>query len=247
MNASQRETAYARIARELVDAIARGRVGVGELLPTEVELAKREGVSRHTAREALRRVESLGLVDRRRGAGTRVKAARPAARFHQAAQSVEDLLAYGMATRLQLLHVRRQRAPRDIAALLGVAAGTPTVRIQAERLDAAHTEPLAMLEAWVPAGSDIATDVLLDRRRSLPLMLSRLDLGHLAKVEQVFTAGLADARTARHLGCGNGEPVLVARRRYFAPDGSLLLLAISTHRADRYTYTHVLEREGAGA
>lgn len=246
MRASKRETAYARIARELVDAITRGRIGVGELLPTEVELAQREGVSRHTAREALRRVESLGLVDRRRGAGTRVKAARPPARFHQAAQTVEDLLAYGMATRLQLLRVRRQRAPRDIAALLGVAAGTPTVRIEAERLEAAHAEPLAMLEVWVPAGSDIATDDLLDRRRSLPVILSRLDLEHVAKVEQVFSAGLADARAARLLGCAPGDPVLVARRRYFAPDGTLWLMASSIHRADRYTYTHVLVREGTG-
>lgn len=247
MRPNSRETAYARIARELVDAIALGRIKVGELLPTELELAQREGVSRHTAREALRRVESLGLVDRRRGAGTRVKAARPPARFHQAAQRIEDLLAYGMATRLQLLQARQVKAPRGIAALLGVAAGTPTVRIEAERLDAAHAEPLAVLEVWVPAGSDIATDALLDRQRSLPAMLSRLDLEHVAKVEQVFGAGLADARTARHLGCAPGDPVLVARRRYFAPDGTLWLLAISTHRADRYTYTHVLVREAPGA
>jgi DNA-binding GntR family transcriptional regulator len=246
MGARRRETAYARIARELVDAITHGRIRVGQLLPTELELAQREGVSRHTAREALRRVESLGLVDRRRGAGTRVKAARPSARFHQAAQTIEDLLAYGMSTRLQLLQVRRRNAPRDIAALLGVAAGTPTVRIEAERVDASRERPLALLEVWVPAGSDIATDDLLDRRRSLPVILSRLDLAHVAKVEQVFIAGLADARTAPHLGCAPGDPVLVARRRYFAPDGGLWLLAISTHRADRYTYTHVLVREGAG-
>ncbi|MCE3002425.1 MAG: GntR family transcriptional regulator [Xanthomonadaceae bacterium] len=243
MGARQRETAYARIARELVDAITRGDHRVGDFLPTENEIAAREGVSRHTAREALRRVESLGLVERRRGAGTRVKASEAWTRFQQPVHSIENLLAYGATTRLRLLRARRVRAPREVAALLGVAAGAPVVRVEAERLEVQGDLPLARTEAWVPAGTDAATGALLDRARSVPALLSRLDVARLARVEQVFSAALADARTGARLGCAAGAPLLVARRRYFGADGGLQLMAISTHRAERYSFTHVLVRE----
>ena len=243
MTPSRKEPAYARIARELVDTIGRGDLAVGQWLPTEVEIAERFGVSRHTAREALRRVEALGLVDRRRGAGTRVKAERPARRFGLAAQTIEDLLAYGQSSRLRLIRVQRKPAGREAAALLGVAEGTPVVRIDAERLEAASGELVGLTVAWVVAGADPATEALLDRRRSVPALLSRLDLGRLARVEQTFSAGLAAADCARRLGIRRGAPVLVVQRRYFGHDGRQLLGTTSTHRGDRYTFSNVLSRQ----
>ncbi len=42
----------------------------GSLLPTENELAERFGVSRMTARQAYQRLAQLGLIERRRGAGS---------------------------------------------------------------------------------------------------------------------------------------------------------------------------------
>jgi DNA-binding GntR family transcriptional regulator len=245
MTPSRSEPAYARIARELVDAIGRGELAVGQWLPTEVGIAERFGVSRHTAREALRRVEALGLVDRRRGAGTRVKAERPARRFGLAAQTIEDLLAYGQTSRLRLIRVRRKPAGREAAALLGIAEGTPVVRIDAERLEAATDEPVGLTVAWVLAGADRDTEALLDRKRSVPSLLARFDLDRLARVEQTFSVGLAGADAARRLGIRRGAPVLVVKRRYFGHDGHLLLATSGTHRGDRFTFSNVLARQDA--
>jgi GntR family transcriptional regulator, transcriptional repressor for pyruvate dehydrogenase complex len=47
----------------------------GDLLPPERELVKMFGVSRSSIRGAIRRLESLGLVDPRQGAGTVVREA----------------------------------------------------------------------------------------------------------------------------------------------------------------------------
>lgn len=49
-------------ANTIAEAIVRGEFGPGEALP-EVPLAKRLATSRNTVREALREVESLGLVE----------------------------------------------------------------------------------------------------------------------------------------------------------------------------------------
>src|SRR3954451_21945189 len=54
----------------LAEMIARAGLGVGDRLPPEVTLAARLGVGRSTIREALNRWEGLGLIRRKRGAGT---------------------------------------------------------------------------------------------------------------------------------------------------------------------------------
>jgi DNA-binding FadR family transcriptional regulator len=50
-------------------------LGVGDRLPPEVAIAERLGLGRSTVREALRQWESLGIIARNKGAGTRIVAA----------------------------------------------------------------------------------------------------------------------------------------------------------------------------
>jgi len=54
----------------LAEMINRAGLGVGDRLPPEITLAARLGVGRSTIREALNRWEGLGLIRRKRGAGT---------------------------------------------------------------------------------------------------------------------------------------------------------------------------------
>src|ERR1035441_3716066 len=49
---------YAAVAKALILEIERGRFPVGEKLPTEQEICERFGISRFTAREAIRRLRS---------------------------------------------------------------------------------------------------------------------------------------------------------------------------------------------
>ncbi len=60
-----------RITAELRDEILRGRFRSGERLPSERDLAERFGVHRGSVREALKKLEQLGLADIRPG-GARV-------------------------------------------------------------------------------------------------------------------------------------------------------------------------------
>lgn len=49
-------------------------LGIGDRLLPEVEIARRLGISRSTVREALRQWESLGIITRNKGGGTRIVA-----------------------------------------------------------------------------------------------------------------------------------------------------------------------------
>jgi DNA-binding GntR family transcriptional regulator len=243
MNASPREPVYALIARELTASIASGEVGIGQRLPTELELARRYKVSRHTAREALRRIDGMGLVERRQGSGTRVKAMQPPARFNRAVQTIEDLLDYGNQSRLLVLRARRAPAPAAVARLLQVDPGTDLVQLSAERFQQQWPEPIALTEVHIVVRRDTEVRELLDLRQSIFALLRLVELRRLDRVEQTFSAALATAAQARRLGIPRGAPVLIAQRRYYGAEGVLLMLALSTHRADRYAYNNVLTRE----
>ena len=64
----------------LADMIDRAGLEVGDRLPPEVTLARHLGVGRSTIREALNRWEGLGLIRRKRGAGTYLTAKVPTSR-----------------------------------------------------------------------------------------------------------------------------------------------------------------------
>ena len=60
----------AQIADALRDEILSGALVVDERLPSETELAQKYDVARGTVREALRQLETKGLLTRRIGSGT---------------------------------------------------------------------------------------------------------------------------------------------------------------------------------
>src|SRR2546421_4807243 len=61
--------AFEDIIVQLEDAIMDGRLGPGDRLPPERELADVFGVSRTSLREALRALESIGVLEAKRGQG----------------------------------------------------------------------------------------------------------------------------------------------------------------------------------
>jgi GntR family transcriptional repressor for pyruvate dehydrogenase complex len=60
------------IAETLRAQILSGKYAAGERLPSERELAQRTGANRSSVREALKKLEQLGMISIRRGGGARV-------------------------------------------------------------------------------------------------------------------------------------------------------------------------------
>src|SRR5262245_47138761 len=90
MQAALRERHSDRIAAGLRNDILRGRYRPGQRLPAERELASRLSVNRGSVREALKKLEQLGLVEIRRGDGALVR------HLHEAnVEVVRDLLDAG--------------------------------------------------------------------------------------------------------------------------------------------------------
>lgn len=86
----------------LADMVERAGLKVGDRLPPEVTLAEHLGVGRSTIREALNRWEGLGLIRRKRGAGTYL-----AARVPSSKGLVPTMVRLEGEALLRLLEVRR--------------------------------------------------------------------------------------------------------------------------------------------
>ncbi|MFQ5962146.1 MAG: FadR/GntR family transcriptional regulator [Candidatus Methylomirabilales bacterium] len=81
LKAVRKTKVYEDIVAQLKDLIAEGKLKPGDQLPSERELSETFQVSRASVREAIRSLESMGLIEIRQGEGTYV------------ASSVETLLA----------------------------------------------------------------------------------------------------------------------------------------------------------
>ncbi len=230
---------YLQVCDALVAMIRGGQVAIGDMLPTELELCERFDVSRHTAREALRRVEAMGLVERRRGSGTRVKAKFAPIVYNQFVDSLEGLLQYGKATRLVIQHAAIKAVPEQLAGELEVPAGTPVPHLTGIRFQRDQDPPLALcyVELWAPAAGPAQAEQLLDGKRSERALYDLLDFMHLSRVSQTLSADAMDASMAKILGAEAGGPALVVIRRYYDLTERLILLTISTHPKDRFCYT----------
>src|SRR5262245_19238925 len=112
------ETLYAQVARDLAEGIATGRFPVGSLLPTELELSGHYEASRHTVPTAIRELQELGLVSRRKKVGTRVEANSPSSGFRQSLASIEDLVQFGAAHRRVVQKIEDVVADRPLAKAL---------------------------------------------------------------------------------------------------------------------------------
>jgi GntR family transcriptional regulator, arabinose operon transcriptional repressor len=75
---ANRVVKYWRIFEHLLSSIKSGQLKAGDRLPSEVELGKLFDASRITVAKAVLDLQRMGLVTRRRGAGTRVLAQRHA-------------------------------------------------------------------------------------------------------------------------------------------------------------------------
>lgn len=128
---------YEEIVRQVKTMIAEGRLTSGDRLPPERDLAEKFLVSRTSVREALRALESLGLIEIRPGEGTFVR--------EVSVETLIEPLALVMASQreaiAELFEARRLLEPA--IARLAAARATPEEIQDMERILDAQAREIA--------------------------------------------------------------------------------------------------------
>jgi DNA-binding GntR family transcriptional regulator len=233
---------YEQVAQALLAQIESGRLAVGARLPGELELVEQFGVSRHTVREALRRLEEAGLIGRHQGIGTLVRARRPVPSYVQSVSSPEELLQYPGRSRLVVVETEDVQAPARLARLLGCAEGARWSRISCLRLPRGSRVPICWVDIYVrPEYAGVAP--LIGRGGGLVAELIEQRYGErLAGVDVEIMARAMPAEIAAALGVEAGSPSLTAVRRYVGNGRRAFQVTVSEHPGDRFTYSAHLQR-----
>jgi GntR family transcriptional regulator len=237
---AHRSSRYAEIAQALTREIQTGLWPLGALLPTESELCQRFEVSRYTAREALRKLASEGLISRRQGSGSVVRATQARVNYNQFVNSIDDLLQYGNATRFKLKTVTPLNADEAIARHLRAQPGARCLCLHGIRLERTTDKLICLTDVYRsldPNGQTVPT--LVD---ALSQLVRDLDLPRLARVEQEISALALPAAIAAELGLTPGQPGLRILRRYVDGKGRVIAAALSVHPDPSFSYSTVLER-----
>ena len=158
-----------------VEADLRRRIEAGEFtdrFPTDEELVTAYGVSRHTAREAVRRLAQEGVVVRERGRGTALADGRVEQPLDAMYSLFEAVEAGGLEQSSELLAMGRGANP-EAAGFLGRPEDESLVLL--ERLRRADGDPLAVDRVWLPA--------------SVGEPLAGVDWSHTSLYEQLAAVG----------------------------------------------------------
>jgi GntR family transcriptional regulator len=204
---------------ELREEILRGDYAPGSPIPKEEDLGTRFGVSRITVRRAVADLETLGLVEKRQGRGTFVRAGIPAPRPPATLSLIQSLRQTVNETKAELLTFEQIIPPRTICQMLRIEQDSRATHVV--RLRSAKETPVMVNEAWIPAIPGIRlTKSVLQKKLLYEILIEHGIV--FGRVIQEFTAIAAGAAYARLLGIDAGVPLMKVERLFYGADGQPL-------------------------
>jgi GntR family transcriptional regulator len=231
---------YHQIFLILADQIRDGKYIANDFLPTEHTLMRQYGVSRITAKRALNELALAGLAVRSRGRGTQVQSGHFASPIGAPIEGLlENLLAMGLRTEVDLLEFDYLPANAEVSAALQCQPGTMVQR--AVRVRLVERNPFSYLTTFVPetigrsySAQDIASRPLLSLLERTGAVVSH--------AEQIITATLADSIVAPALRVAIGAALIRIKRIVYDQSDRPVEFLTGLYRPDRFQHKMSLSR-----
>ena len=218
----------------------RSRCPVGTLLPGEIELVERFGVSRATVRKAYDSLINKGVIERRRALGTRVIGTPLTEDLGRMKSFSEEMRLKGRQVLTEMVSVVAHVPSPVLAAQMELAKGEHTLQIRRLR---GHDQcfPLVLLTSEIPERLGVAADE--DFSQSLYVLLENKYGVSISHGMESIRAGKATAEEARLLGIEIGETVLIIERlTYRRGDTRPIEFVRGVYRYDQYTFSMTMRR-----
>ena len=221
---------WAQVLGDLRRRMAQGEFA--DRFPTDSELVAGYGVSRHTAREAVRRLQGEGVLQRARGRGSFLTSdviEQPLGTIYSLYRSLEE---HGLAA-TSVVRALGRVTDAGAAEMLGEQPDATLVHLARVRL--ADGAPVALDESWLPAS--IAAPLLQVDFRHTALyreLAERCGIRARAGWERIVPT-LGDPDTAALLEVSERQP-LFAIERLVTDGGRPVEWRRSLVRGDRYAF-----------
>lgn len=230
---------HAQVEQVLRELILKPEYQEGKLLPGEVELAKRFGISRNTVRQALNQLVHDGLLIRRKGIGTRVTGS-PAVttRLDSWLSFTQEMNDQGIRFSNFEIRVSQVEPPAHVSAWFNLPPGKEVLML--ERLRGLAEGPVVWFISWFHPR--IGLKGTEDFSRPLYQILEEEYHTIVSLSKEEIRAMAADKVLAHKLHMNTGDPVLFRQRWVFDPGRRPVEFNVGYYNAARFTYSIEIER-----
>ncbi|HEX2534263.1 MAG TPA: GntR family transcriptional regulator [Chitinophagaceae bacterium] len=210
----------------------------GKLLPNEVNLAKKLGISRSTVRQATNKLVYEQLLVRKKGVGTKVAKNNITTKLNKWTSFTHEMDEKGMVFKNYSIKVSMVVPDKEIQQLFHIRDGVKVLRM--ERLKGPESGPVVYFISYFHPRTELTADD--DFSKPLYETLER-DHHIVATVsKEGISAILADARLSKLLEVKPGDPILFRKRVVCDAGDRPIEYNMGYYRADRFTYTIDIER-----
>ncbi|MCG7602086.1 GntR family transcriptional regulator [Halomonas sp. McH1-25] len=235
---------YTDVARRIMQDIRAGGMQVGDPMPSEAELCARFGVSRSTIRSALSQLQTLGFVERKQGAATRVTATQAAPTYVHAMMASNDLLQFAGPSWRKVQSITPLIADEELASQLDKQPGKHWVRISQTRHIESQSAPVGWTDVYL---CQRYADIVSEIPEYPGLIYTLLEERHqvlIHEIRQTVSAVPVPEYLAERLDVATGDHALRLTRHYLDAEGESLLISINILPANNYRYEIRLMRQG---
>lgn len=229
---------YRQVKESLVRRLVEGTWLPGQLIPSEMELARELGVSQGTVRKALDSLAGENLLIRKQGRGTYVAEPEESRILFNFFRLVPDSGERAFPSS-RVLRRAKTTARAAEATALGVAKGSGIWRI--ERVRALGDEPLLVETIALPAARFPGLDGYGEIPNNVYRLYSQGWGITIASAREKLKAVAASARDAACLGCAPATPLLEISRVAFDLEQNAVELRVSRCLTGRAHYLSELK------
>ncbi len=225
---------YQQVSEQILKHIESGALQVGDKLPPEEQYAEELGISRSTLRLAFAELERVGVLNRRKRAGTQIVASHPKPKFNMSTTGIYELLSLGRDTELTLTGTRTVRTD-DIPLLAGNDSETGHwLEVSGTRSLSGESRPFNVNHVYIPARYAGIEPLLGVKETSIFNAIEKNFGISVGRVSQAVKAIACSADEAQILGLKSGAPVLQIVAQLYERDGGLMEVSIATFDPDRF-------------
>lgn len=205
----------------------------GALLPKEVELANRLGVSRNTIRQATNKLEHEGLLKRKKGVGTKVAEKKSLSTGLDHWYSfTQEMRERGIHVDNLFLKIEYVKATEKIAYFFNLPLQQPVLKLS--KLKGSEGEPIVYFESYFHPRIGLTKEE--DFSRPLYTLLEERFGIRVVRSSEKIMAALA-GKMSKRLQTAAGDPILIRERFVYDAGDRPIEYNIGYYRADKFTYS----------
>lgn len=211
----------------------------GKLLPKEVDMANQLGISRNTVRQAISKLVIEGLLERKKGVGTKVTNKNINTKLKSWMSFTQEMNNKGISFINYEIKVEKVKATKEVAEALEIAENTEVLKLS--RLRGDDEGPFVQFVSWLHPRIGLTGKE--DFTRPLYQILEKDFSAIVDLSREEIKATIPEKTISEKLKIKETTPILKRIRKVYDPGKRPLEFCIGYYKADKFSYTIDIKRE----